>query len=82
MSMETMIAVLGWCSIINIGILFFWALMITVGHDWIYKIHSKWFKLSVESFDKIHYAGIAFFKMAVFVLNIVPYFALRIVLSN
>ena len=79
MTVEMMRAVLGWCSIINIGLLLWWFFAITVLHDWGYRIHSKWFKLSVESFDTIHYAGIAFFKIAVFVFNIVPYFALRIV---
>ncbi len=79
MTIETMRAALGWCSIINMGLLLWWFFAITVLHDWVYRFHSKWFKLSVESFDRIHYAGIAFFKIAVFVLNIVPYFALRIV---
>jgi len=79
MTIETMRAVLGWCSIINIGLLLWWFFAITVLHDWVYKIHSKWFKLSPATFDTIHYAGIAFFKIAVIVFNIVPYFALRIV---
>ena len=79
MTIEMMRAVLGWCSIINMGLLLWWFFAITVLHDWVYRFHSKWFKLSVESFDTIHYAGIAFFKIAVFVFNIVPYFALRIV---
>jgi hypothetical protein len=35
--------------------------------------------LSVERFDAIHYAGMLFFKICIFLFNIVPYFALRIV---
>ncbi len=79
MTIEMMRGVLGWCSIINMALLLWWFFAIMVLHDWVYRFHSKWFKLSVESFDTIHYAGIAFFKIAVFVFNIVPYFALRIV---
>ena len=79
MTTETMRAVLGWCSIINMGLLLWWSFAIMVLHDWVYKIHSKWFKLSVDRFNEIHYAGIAFFKILIFVFNIVPYFALRIV---
>ncbi len=79
MTIEVIRAALGWCSIINMGLLIWWFLVITLAHDWVYKFHSKWFKLSVEKFDEIHYAGIAFFKIAVFLFNIVPYFALRIV---
>jgi len=42
-------------------------------------MHSKWFNIPVEKFDAIHYAGIAFFKISIFLFNLVPYFALRIV---
>jgi hypothetical protein len=44
-----------------------------------YRFHSKWFKISVEKFDDIHYSGMAFFKIAIFLFNLVPYLALRIV---
>jgi len=79
MTIEVIRAALGWCAIINMGLLLWWFFAITVLHDWTYRVHSKWFKLSPETFDAIHYAGIAFFKIAVFVFNIVPYFALCIV---
>ncbi len=68
-----------WCFIINIGILLWWFLFFSLAHDWVYQFHGKWFKLSVEKFDTIHYAGMAFFKICIFVFNIVPYFALCIV---
>ncbi len=68
-----------WCFIINMGILLWWFLVFTLAHDWVYQFHGKWFKLSVDKFDAIHYAGMAFFKICIFLFNIVPYFALRIV---
>ena len=68
-----------WCFLINIGILLWWFLFFTLAHDWVYQFHGKWFKLSVDKFDTIHYAGMAFFKICIFLFNIVPYFALRIV---
>ena len=70
---------LAWCSVINIGLLMFWMLWLMLAHDFVYRIHGKWFKMSVERFDSIHYAGMAFFKVCIFVFNIVPYLALRIV---
>ena len=79
MTIEMMRGVLGWCSIINMGLLLWWFFAITVLHDLVYRIHTKWFKLSVEKFDEIHYTGIAFFKIVMFVFNIVPYFSIRIV---
>ncbi len=68
-----------WCFIINIGILLWWFLFFSLAHNWVYQFHGKWFKLSVEKFDAIHYASMAFYKICIFVFNIVPYFALCIV---
>ena len=76
MTIELVRDALLWCFIINIGILLYWFLFFTLAHDWVYQFHGKWFKLSVEKFDTIHYAGIAFYKICIFVFNIVPYFAL------
>lgn len=78
MSVELVREVLGWCSLINLGLLLWWFLFLSLAHDWTYRVHSRWFKLSSERFDAIHYAGMAFFKIAVIVFNLVPYLALRI----
>lgn len=79
MTIEIVREFLGWCAIINIGLLLWWALLLIFAHDFIYQTHIKWFKLSEEKFDSIHYMGVAFFKICVFVFNIVPYFALGLI---
>ena len=79
MSIETIRHWLLACGLINVGMLTLWGMMFIFAHEWIYKKHSKWFKLSVEKFDAIHYAGMAFFKTFIFAFNFVPYFALLIV---
>jgi len=70
--------VLLWSFIINMGLLLWWFLFLTFAHDWVYKMHSKWYKISVEKFDAIHYAGISLFKVFIFAVYLVPYLALRI----
>ncbi len=79
MTVEIIRNFLAWCSVINVGVLIYWWLFFTLAHDFFYRIHGKWFKLSVEKFDAIHYAGMAFFKMSIILFNIVPYIALCIV---
>ena len=78
MTVEMVRDFLGWCAVMNIGLLLVWFVGIVVAHDWIFRVHSKWFALSKERFDTIHYAALAFFKMSVFLFNVVPYLALRI----
>ncbi len=79
MPVETIRDVLGWCAVINLGLLLWWFSFFMLAHDWMYRIHGKWFKLPVETFDSVHYSGMAFFKICILVFNIVPYLAIRIV---
>jgi hypothetical protein len=79
MTIEEIREVLGWCTLINLGLLLWWFLFISLAYDWVYKFHSKWFNLSSEKFDAIHYTGMAIFEIGIFLFNLVPYLALRIV---
>lgn len=65
-----------WCLIINAGILIFWYIFYLAARDTIYRIHSRWFKLTEEKFASIHYRLMAQYKIAVIILNLVPLIAL------
>lgn len=79
MNIELVQGFLLWCIGINAGILTIWFIGFAVASDLIYGLHSKWFNISREHFDAIHYAGMAAFKMAVCLLNVVPWLALMMV---
>ena len=79
MSVEMIRSFLGWCTLINWAILLWWWLFLVLARGWVYRVHSKWFNIPEERFDEIHYKGIAMFKIAVILFNLVPYLALRIV---
>jgi hypothetical protein len=78
MSIETLRAALLWSAVINYGILLVWFLFFILAHDWMYLFHVRWFHLSVEQFDMLHYAGMSIYKIGIILLNVVPYIALRI----
>ena len=79
MSVETLSGVLGWSILINYGVLLIWWAVFVAAHDWMHQLHGRWFRLSAEDFDRIHYAGMAGFKVLILVFNLTPYLALRIV---
>ena len=79
MTLEAVRSTLAWCSVINLGLLIWWWLFFSLAHDWTYRVHSRWFRIPVEKFDAIHYTGMAFFKLAILLFNLVPYLSLRIV---
>ena len=71
--------VLLWCTAINYGVLLCWFLVFVFAHDWMFRLHGRWFRLRVEQFDAIHYAATAVYKIGILLLNLVPYVALLIV---
>jgi Family of unknown function (DUF6868) len=77
-ALEMMRKALLWCAVINYGILLVWCLFFVLAHDQMYLLHSGWFRLSVEQFDMLHYAGMSIFKIGILILNVVPYIALQI----
>jgi hypothetical protein len=81
MTIELTQSVLGWCALLNFGMLLWWVLLFTFAHDWMYRFHGRMFKMPVETFDSIHYAAMAGYKLGIFLLNLVPYLALHIVRS-
>jgi hypothetical protein len=78
MNIETAREALLWSTVINFGVLLCWFLFFQFAHDWMYQFHSRWFRLSVEQFDGIHYAVMAVYKIGIILFNLVPYVALRI----
>jgi hypothetical protein len=82
MNVEIVRKALLWCAVINYGILLVWFLLFILAHDWMYLLHGRWFRLSVEQFDMLHYAGMAIFKVGIILLNLVPYIALHLSLKS
>ena len=76
MSINGIRDILLWCLGINYGILIIWFGVFLIAHDWLYQLHARWFKLPVESFDAIHYAGMATYKIGILLFNLVPLLAL------
>ena len=79
MSLETVREFLLWCAVINYGVLLWWFLVFHFAHDWLYRLHGRWFRFSPEQFDAIHYLAMAAYKLGVILFNLVPYLALCIV---
>jgi hypothetical protein len=68
-----------WCAIMNFALLAVWSLLFVMPHEWVYRLWSRWFRLSIEQFDAVNFAGIVLYKMGILLFNLIPYVALRIV---
>ncbi len=78
-NIESITAFLGWCTVINCGLLAFsTAMLVTSAGDWAKGIHSKLFGIPKENLNSMYFMFLANYKLAIFVLNLVPYIALKI----
>ena len=66
------------CLLINYGIIVVWFLVFRFGHDWLFGLHGRWFNLSRERFDAVHYAGMTIYKIGILLLILTPYIALHL----
>lgn len=76
MDIETIRSFLGWCAVMNMGILLYWMAFLLVAPNWTYRFQGRWIEVTEEQFKSMHFLLMGWFKLTIFFFNIVPYFAL------
>lgn len=76
MTMDELKDFLLWNTVINYCILLIWFTAFSVAHGFVYRMHTRWFQLSVQNFDAINYLGVAIYKIGIILFNVVPLLAL------
>lgn len=66
------------CFLGGMVLLMVWFAGFAFAGDWIYQVHSRWFQIPRQSFDAIHYAGMAVTKIAIIVLFLLPWIAIKL----
>jgi len=69
-------AFLKWCAIFNYGLLLLGFVAFVMFHEPMYRLHRRWFKLSAARFDATAYLLFGLYKIAIWMLIIVPYLVL------
>lgn len=67
-----------WSLVVNYAILLTWFFAFVFVRDFIRRLHGRWFNLSDQTFDAVHYGGLAAYKIAIFIFNLAPLLALWI----
>jgi hypothetical protein len=65
-----------YCTAFNLLVVSLWFLVFTFAHDSVYKLHQRWFQISVTQFDSLHYTGIMFYKIGIYFFNLAPLISL------
>ncbi len=78
-TIETLTELLGWASVINIVILSLSTFIVIAMRGSITRIHSKLFGLDEKDLGRAYFQYLAQYKIAIIVLNIAPYIALKVI---
>ena len=78
MDMNTLTLFLGWCSVINIGVLIASTIALVAIKGPVSNIHSKLFSINQSELAPLYMQYLGNYKIATIILNIAPYFALKI----
>jgi len=79
MSIELARNFLLWCTVINYGIMMVWFVAFAFARDRIRRTHSRWFRLTDDQFDSLHYLGMSIYKIGILLFNLVPFLVLTII---
>lgn len=79
MTQAMLTEILGWCLVINTGILTLSAVGVIGLRGIMTSIQSKLFGLNEEELRRAFFQYLAQFKIAVIVLNLTPYIAMKVV---
>jgi len=74
--MKRLTSILTGCLIFNYAVLIFWFILFLTAHDALYAFHIRYFNISPESFDTIHYGGMAIYKIGILLFDLSPLIAI------
>ena len=79
MDTEVVTSFFMWCTIINGALLLFWAAMLMLAPEAVYRTQNRFVRIPRETFNVVIYAFLGVFKIVFLVFNLVPFVALMIV---
>jgi hypothetical protein len=68
-----------WCTIINVALMILTFLISAFAGDWAYKMHSKLYPISRETFNVAIYCFLGLYKIFIIMFNLIPYVAVSII---
>lgn len=78
MAMNELAVLFGWMSVINLAILFLSTISVILTRGFMARLHSRLFGLDDKELGRIYFQYLSYYKLAIIILNITPYLALKL----
>ncbi|PTU73866.1 hypothetical protein DBO85_13990 [Pseudomonas mangrovi] len=79
MTTDALAELLLWCSLAHYVILLLWFAGFVCARERILRLHGRWFRLSENQFDAIHYSAMAIYKLLILFFGLVPAIVLKLI---
>jgi uncharacterized membrane protein YedE/YeeE len=66
------------CFLGGMALLLVWFAWFVFAADCVSQVHARWFQIPRQSFDAIHYAGMAVTKIAIILFFLLPWIAIKL----
>ncbi|EEF80999.1 DUF6868 family protein [Methylophaga thiooxydans] len=76
MTLDALTTLFAWMTVINIGLLLFSTLMLTVFKSFVIRIHHRLTGLEANKLEPAYFHYLALYKILIIVFNLVPYLVL------
>lgn len=77
-TIETLTIFLGWCTVINMALLLLSTVLSMLLYKTVVRLHGRMFHLEPADISRELYHFLGQYKMAILMLNLVPYIALKL----
>ena len=78
-SLETLTEFLGWCTVLNLGMLAFTGFLVMAMRDLMTRIHASMFGVSEVDMPSVYFRYMAQYQVGIFIFNLAPYIALKLI---
>jgi hypothetical protein len=78
-NMDVVCKALLWSAALNYILLISWFVIFLLPHEWIFRICSRAFRVTVARFDEMNLQGIIIYKLGILLFNLMPGLALLMV---
>ena len=76
---QQIISFFGWCSLINIALLFLAFFIVTLMRSQVSRLHAHLFGLDENDIPALYFEYLGHYKLMILIFNLVPYVAMKII---
>jgi hypothetical protein len=82
MDLKKLRSILGWCAVINYGLILLGAIVYLLIDKYIYEFSQLFYPIEEDWFNLVILIGLAIWEILIWVFNIVPYIVLRFITKD